>query len=90
MNNLVDIQNTVHPYPRGLLSSTVHGARRGARLVTIPGTPPSLDKELESCAFAPRCQLVERKCTEREPPNIRIAEHFARCVRAESAPPGGV
>ena len=29
---------------RGLLASTVHGAKRGQRLETIPGTPPSLDQ----------------------------------------------
>ncbi len=29
------------PMRRGLLASTVHGARRGQRLETIPGTPPS-------------------------------------------------
>ena len=34
----------IHPYARGLLASTVHGAKRGARLDTIPGRPPPLDK----------------------------------------------
>ena len=40
---------------RGLLASTVHGAKRGQRLETIPGTPPSLDHAPTSCSFAPRC-----------------------------------
>ena len=38
------VRSPVHPYARGLLASTVHGAKRGQRLETIPGTPPSLDK----------------------------------------------
>ena len=44
-----------HPYTRGLLSSTVHGARRGERLEAIPGAPPRLDRLPQGCAFAPRC-----------------------------------
>ncbi len=79
------VREAAHPYPRALLSSTVHGARRGARLEAIPGTPPSLDKAPESCAFVPRCRFAERQCTEREPPNIRIdGEHFARCILAKA------
>ena len=38
------VRTPIHPYARGLLASTVHGAKRGQRLETIPGTPPSLDK----------------------------------------------
>mgnify|MGYP003346994996 CR=1 FL=1 len=38
------VRKPVHPYARGLLASTIHGARRGERLQTIPGTPPSLDQ----------------------------------------------
>ena len=38
------VRSPVHPYAKGLLASTVHGAKRGQRLETIPGTPPSLDK----------------------------------------------
>src|SRR6516225_5524699 len=37
------VRAPAHPYARGLLASTIHGARRGQRLETIPGTPPSLD-----------------------------------------------
>ena len=38
------VRSPIHPYARGLLASTVHGAKRGQRLETIPGTPPSLDR----------------------------------------------
>ena len=51
------VRTPVHPYAKGLLASTVHGAKRGQRLETIPGTPPSLDKAPASCSFAPRCTL---------------------------------
>jgi peptide/nickel transport system ATP-binding protein len=78
----------LHPYTRGLLASTVHGARRGQRLETIPGTPPSLDKAPLGCSFAPRCGLVQARCVERLPPNVPIApDRMVRCILAESAKP---
>jgi len=77
------VRSPVHPYARGLLASTVHGARRGARLETIPGTPPSLDRPPVSCAFAPRCSVAEARCAEAPPPNVRIGPaRIARCVLA--------
>ena len=53
------VRTPVHPYAKGLLASTVHGAKRGQRLETIPGTPPSLDKAPASCSFAPRCAVAD-------------------------------
>src|SRR3954453_18500822 len=47
-----------HPYTQGLLASTINGAKRGQRLETIPGTPPSLDHAPASCSFAPRCRFA--------------------------------
>jgi peptide/nickel transport system ATP-binding protein len=83
------VRSPVHPYAKGLLASTVHGARRGQRLETIPGTPPTLDKAPASCSFAPRCGFAEPKCLDRLPPNVQIGgERIARCILAEpsSAP----
>jgi peptide/nickel transport system ATP-binding protein len=78
------VRSPVHPYARGLLASTVHGAKRGARLETIPGTPPSLDKPPVSCAFAPRCSVAESHCAEALPPNVRLGPgRVARCILAE-------
>src|SRR5690349_5287134 len=80
------VRSPVHPYARGLLAATVHGAKRGARLETIPGTPPSLDKAPTSCSFAPRCRLAEPRCSEELPPNVPVGEgRTARCVLAQPA-----
>jgi len=80
------VRHAVHPYPRGLLTSTVHGARRGERLDTIPGTPPSLDVAPTSCPFAPRCRFVQAVCREQLPPAVEVAPgHVARCVLAGAA-----
>jgi peptide/nickel transport system ATP-binding protein len=78
------VRSPVHPYAQGLLASTVHGAKRGQRLETIPGTPPSLDKAPANCSFAPRCRFAEARCVEAPPPNVRIGpDRIARCILAE-------
>ncbi len=80
------VRSAVHPYPKGLLSSTVHGAKRGERLETIPGTPPSLDKRPTSCSFAPRCKFAQDRCKEAPPPNVELeGDRVVRCIRAETA-----
>jgi peptide/nickel transport system ATP-binding protein len=83
------VRSPVHPYARGLLASTVHGAKRGERLETIPGTPPTLDKAPANCSFAPRCGFAEARCFDRLPPNVQMGGgRIARCILAErnSAP----
>jgi len=80
------VRNPVHPYARGLLASTIHGAKRGERLETIPGTPPPLQHPPQSCSFAPRCSFAEARCTEALPPNVEIgAGRFARCILPQAA-----
>jgi peptide/nickel transport system ATP-binding protein len=78
------VRSPVHPYAKGLLASTIHGAKRGERLETIPGTPPSLDRAPTSCSFAPRCSLAQPRCSEQLPAAVQVApDRIARCVLAE-------
>ena len=80
------VRTPLHPYARGLLASTIHGAKRGQRLETIPGTPPSLDKAPHNCSFAPRCALAQPRCVEAPPPNVTLGpDRTARCILAEQA-----
>ncbi|MFG1206097.1 ABC transporter ATP-binding protein [Xanthobacter flavus] len=82
------VRTPQHPYPRGLLASTVHGAARGARLETIPGTPPSLDKAPVACSFAPRCAFAQPRCTLAPPPLVHLGPgRDVRCVLAETPVP---
>jgi len=77
------VRAPAHPYARGLLASTIHGAKRGARLETIPGTPPSLDQKPHNCSFAPRCAQAQPRCLEQLPPNVQVAPgRAARCALA--------
>jgi peptide/nickel transport system ATP-binding protein len=80
------VRTPLHPYARGLLASTIHGAKRGQRLETIPGTPPSLDRAPHNCSFAPRCALAQSRCVEAPPPNVTLGPgRTARCILAEQA-----
>src|SRR5690348_1345119 len=48
-----------HPYTWGLLGSMPRlEARRADRLLSIPGTPPSLIQVPPGCAFPPRCEYA--------------------------------
>ena len=74
------IRRTAHPYPQGLLASTVHGAMRGTRLEAIPGAPPDLSRMPTGCAFAPRCRLADDTCRSVAPPIAALAPgHDAEC-----------
>ena len=80
------VRDPRHPYAKGLMASTVHGASRGARLETIPGAPPSLDKPPTACSFAPRCASAQPICTAGPPPDVVIGPgRTARCVLAQPA-----
>jgi len=51
-----------HPYTWGLLGSLPRGAPQTARLMQIPGSPPSLLNPPPGCRFHPRCQFVMPVC----------------------------
>ena len=79
------VRTPAHPYTRGLLASTGHGAKKGERLETIPGAPPVLDAPPAACAFAPRCPVALPACRVAPPPNVDIGgERSVRCVLAAS------
>jgi peptide/nickel transport system ATP-binding protein len=73
------------PYTVGLLGSVPRlDAQQGARLVPIPGAPPSLAALPPGCPFAPRCPLAIDKCRAAEPELITVGRnHRAACIRTE-------
>jgi peptide/nickel transport system ATP-binding protein len=77
------VKHPAHPYTRGLLASTIHGARRGSRLEAIPGAPPRLDRLPAGCSFAPRCGLADAICRTADVPAVMLgAGRSVRCVKA--------
>jgi oligopeptide/dipeptide ABC transporter ATP-binding protein len=73
------------PYTAGLLGSVPRlDAPQGARLVPIPGAPPSLAALPPGCPFAPRCPLAIDDCHAAEPELISVGpNHQAACIRTE-------
>jgi peptide/nickel transport system ATP-binding protein len=75
------------PYTWGLLSSIPEvNASDDARLLPIPGTPPSLLSPPKGCAFHPRCPHVSKVpgdlCKTVLPellPNVSDSSHLKRC-----------
>jgi peptide/nickel transport system ATP-binding protein len=76
------VKSPQHPYTRGLLASTIHGARRGVRLDTIPGAPPRLDRLPPGCSFAPRCSLADAACSQGEILAVPLGpQRNVRCIK---------
>ena len=68
-----------HPYTRLLFSATpdLYGDEE---VVSIPGTPPRLDRELVGCPFAPRCDRTFAPCGRTKPRLVATGTgHEAAC-----------
>jgi oligopeptide/dipeptide ABC transporter ATP-binding protein len=73
-----------HPYTRGLMHSIPRLGEHKSRLAEIPGTVPSMLRQVTGCRFASRCVARVEKNVQRcltEPPPFVAAEpgHPARC-----------
>jgi len=68
-----------HPYTWSLLSSLPQLGRKGDDLYSVPGTPPSLYKDIAGDAFAPRSNYAMQIDFEKEPPMFQVTDtHFAK------------
>ncbi len=76
-----------HPYTRKLLRAVpdLEGKRA---VVGIPGRAPLPGHRPNGCFFAPRCDLVQERCTESFPEATTFdgGEHLVHCYRAAEAP----
>jgi peptide/nickel transport system ATP-binding protein len=69
-----------HPYTRALIDS-VPSIRDGARIVGIPGMPPS-HAVSDRCGFSERCRFVMRQCQSHKPTLDEVGnDHEVRCSR---------
>jgi peptide/nickel transport system ATP-binding protein len=77
-----------HPYTQGLIRSIPRidaDASRGARLVSIPGTVPSLVEPAPGCRFAPRCAYARAACTQATPALREVGPgHRVACILEEA------
>jgi peptide/nickel transport system ATP-binding protein len=68
-----------HPYTRLLFAATPDLGGTG-EIVSIPGAPPRLDRQLRGCPFQPRCDRAFEPCPTRHPDLKTIGEgHAAAC-----------
>ncbi len=78
------LRNSKNPYTRALLEARPQpGARRGARLKAIPGSPPVHHEIGLGCPFAGRCEMTVDICRTTPPPEIAFGpDRRSRCHRA--------
>ncbi len=75
-----------HPYTMGLVNAfpTLRGGRR--RLISIPGTLPSLIDPPKGCRFASRCPFGTEHCVDVAPPLMEVEPgHFSACHYPDKA-----
>jgi peptide/nickel transport system ATP-binding protein len=76
----------MHPYTRMLFAATPEIDGEGA-IISIPGTPPRLDRRLDGCVFAGRCDVVSDECRLQTPSLIDVGPgRVARCIRPGARP----
>jgi oligopeptide/dipeptide ABC transporter ATP-binding protein len=72
-------ERPLHPYTEGLLKAIPKLGDKG-ELFSIEGEIPSLLKQINGCAFAPRCPYAEGKCFSEEPPLVDVGGgHLVAC-----------
>ena len=78
------LRDSKNPYTRALLEARPQaGARPGARLKAIPGSPPVRHEFGAGCPFAGRCALTIDVCRTTAPPEIAFGSaRISRCHRA--------
>ncbi|MFT3758957.1 ABC transporter ATP-binding protein [Thauera sp.] len=80
------MRNPRHPYTLALMQARADGAMtKGARLASIPGSPPDLANLPAGCAFAERCAYAEAPCHQTRPDAVDLGGgHLARCLRTDA------
>ena len=76
----------VHPYTRALAGADPANVPRGARLVSIAGTPPVLREAAHGCAFAPRCDFAVDACHVTRPRRVTSMGRSVLCIRTDELP----
>ncbi len=73
-------EDPAHPYTRDLLTSIPRADKRARTLLTIEGSPPSLDEMPEGCPYHPRCRLAVAECRVAMPAaSVMAVGHTVRC-----------
>ena len=68
-----------HPYTIGLMSSVPRMSGARDRLITVPGTVPSIADMPEGCRFRTRCPFAAPDCSRRPPLADMSSGHSVAC-----------
>jgi peptide/nickel transport system ATP-binding protein len=76
------IASPLHPYTRALAGAfPILGDPSSRRAPGgLAGDPPDLRERIDGCPFAPRCPVVEERCTSGEIPLVQVGDRQAACV----------
>lgn len=78
------VKNPRHPYTLGLRNAFPDISKSTQELISIPGSPPTLEDPDEGCRFAPRCPFAEQECWDVTPKPEEYGDgHKVRCHRAD-------
>ena len=76
-----------HPYTQSLLASMPNLENTSKHeLLSIPGLPPDLSKEIVGCRFAPRCSRAQGECFSTDPPLSVDGERLYACFHPVNGP----
>ncbi len=75
------IAHPMHPYTEGLLASLQERQTKGEKLVTIPGTVPSIFNIPSGCTFHNRCPYARPICAAEVPQMHKIEGRDILCWR---------
>lgn len=84
------IEEPLHPYTMGLLSSIPHIVPDKPRINPIRGTVPSLLNLPQGCHFLPRCDYAVEECNQPQPMHRIGKERMVRCIKYSKYDRGGV
>lgn len=66
------LRHAAHPYTHALLRAMPDISTEKEELYSIPGVPPTLNREFEWCPFGPRCEYHTKECDEQMPALINV------------------
>jgi oligopeptide/dipeptide ABC transporter ATP-binding protein len=76
--------DTYHPYTLGLKNAFPSIKSLDRELISIPGSPPNLSKDIPGCVFAFRCPFAIPECENERPADLEVKpNHFVHCIRTD-------
>ena len=75
-------ETPTHPYTMGLIAALPEQNAPGTPLNQIPGSMPSPMAIPEGCAFSPRCDFADKKCTKDIPELREVKGRMVACHHA--------